>query len=205
MWLLNFIYAMNNLHSKREKLVFILNSIRCIPHIVIFLAHRNRHTIETDIFRGLEEFRIQAGSLFGLIFLFTFMKSFRNVFYLRIKPIDFFLRIILPPAPALAIQTHVIGEGLVISHGFGTAIGAKSIGKNCTILQQVTIGATKEGEPVIGDNVMIYAGAVIFGKINIGNNVVIGANATVFRDVPDNCTVLPGTSRIMHWKNILRD
>ena len=42
-------------------------------------------------------------------------------------------------------------------------------------------------------------GGGIFGKITIGNNVVIGANATVYKDVPDNSTVLPGSSKIMRW------
>ena len=69
------------------------------------------------------------------------------------------------------------------------------IGKNVTILQQVTIGgnpATFDGSsPVskaatIGDNVIIGTGAKIIGNVNIGNNVVIGANAVVVSDIPDN-------------------
>jgi serine O-acetyltransferase len=99
-----------------------------------------------------------------------------------------------------SVESKQIGEGMIIIHGFSTAIGAESIGKNCIIYQQVTIGATKDGFPTILDNVTIYAGAVIIGKITIGNNVVVGANATVFNDVPDNCTVLPGSSRVMKWR-----
>jgi serine O-acetyltransferase len=190
------------MNSSRKSLVFILNFIRCIPHIIVYLLHKNRPVILVDIKRGLEEFRKEYGNISGLIYLFAFLPAFRNVFYYRVSPYDFFLKILCPPERTLAIITPQIGEGLVVSHGFSTAIGAKSIGKNCTILQQVTIGATKYGEPVIKDNVVIYAGAVIFGKITIGNNVVIGANATVFIDVPDNCTVLPGTSKIMRWKSV---
>ncbi len=56
------------------------------------------------------------------------------------------------------------------------------------------------GFPTILDNVTIYAGAIVIGNITVGNNSVIGANATVFKNVPDNCTVLPGTSKIMQWR-----
>ena len=64
------------------------------------------------------------------------------------------------------------------------------IGKNCTILQNVTIGSSKGKAPQIGDNCIIGAGAVIIGGIKIGNNCNIGANCTVFKDVPDNTTVV---------------
>lgn len=93
------------------------------------------------------------------------------------------------------IRSEEIGEGLYIEHGFASAIGAKSIGKNCLINQQVTI---TEGVTIM-DNVTIRAGAVIIREVKIGNNSVIGANSTVFKDVPDNCTVLPGTSKFIQW------
>ena len=68
------------------------------------------------------------------------------------------------------------------------------IGKNCTIHQGVTIGKTHFGKhfghPEIGNNVLIYAGAKICGKIRIGDNVIVGANAVITEDVPDNCVVV---------------
>jgi serine O-acetyltransferase len=100
----------------------------------------------------------------------------------------------------LYIDTKKIGEGLFIPHGFSSTIGAASIGKNCSINHNVTIGTYgKRTRPIILDNVQINAGAVIFGNITIGNNVIIGANATVNTDIPDNCTVFPPPSRIMRW------
>jgi serine O-acetyltransferase len=100
----------------------------------------------------------------------------------------------------LTIATQRIGEGLFIPHGYATSIGASSIGKNCSINNNVTIGTYGgENRPTILDNVVINAGAVLFGKITIGNNVIIGANATVNTDIPDNCTVFPPPSRIMKW------
>ena len=73
--------------------------------------------------------------------------------------------------------------GIFVSH-------SAKIGKNCTILQNVTIGSSKEKAPVIGDNCIIGAGAVIVGGIKIGDNCRIGANCTVFKDVPNNTTVV---------------
>lgn len=73
-----------------------------------------------------------------------------------------------------------------------------TIGKNCVIYQNVTLG--KKGTfylddgnindyPNIGDNVIIYAGAMIIGNVKIGNNVIVGANSVVTIDVPDNSIV----------------
>ena len=61
--------------------------------------------------------------------------------------------------------------------------GGSTIGKNCVIFQQVTIGSNAlkgspgYGAPVIGDNCYIGAGAKIIGNVKIGNNCRIGANA----------------------------
>ena len=52
-----------------------------------------------------------------------------------------------------------------------------------------TIGLSKTAGPRFGDDVIIYAGAVVVGDINIGNNVIIGANAVVTIDIPDNSVV----------------
>ena len=73
--------------------------------------------------------------------------------------------------------------GIFVAHG-------ARIGKNCLILQNVTIGSSKGQAPTIGDNCIIGAGAVIVGGIRVGNNCNIGANCTVFKDVPDNTTVV---------------
>lgn len=88
-----------------------------------------------------------------------------------------------------------IGEGFYIGHCGGITIsGAAKFGKNVNISQQITVGISgqgdKRGVPIIGDNVYIAPGAIIFGKIKIGNNVKIGANAVVGKDVPDNAIVV---------------
>lgn len=67
------------------------------------------------------------------------------------------------------------------------------IGKNVSIHQGVTIGRSFNGKhagvPTVGDNVVIFPGAKIIGKVTVGSNAVIGANAVVVNDVPENAIV----------------
>lgn len=92
-----------------------------------------------------------------------------------------------------------IGPGLYIGHYHGIVIHHKSvIGKNCNLMQGITIGSTfrgeKKGVPVIGDNAFIGSGAKVVGNITVGNHVAVGANCVVLDDVPDNGVVvgIPG-------------
>lgn len=88
-----------------------------------------------------------------------------------------------------------IGRNFLIAHnGRGIVIHPKTkIGNNVKLLHEVTIGTTytdeKHGVPIIGDNVLIGAGAKILGGITIGDNVTIGANSVVLKDVPSGATV----------------
>lgn len=81
-------------------------------------------------------------------------------------------------------------NGIIVSHN-------AVIGKNCTIFHQVTIGEGKGGAPVIGDNVLIGAGAKVIGGIRIGNNVKIGAGCVVAKDVPDGATVVCADAKVI--------
>lgn len=102
---------------------------------------------------------------------------------------------------------ELIKKGTHFQHLVGVVISrAATIGKNCTIYQNVTIGskdfATGDGKtrtayPELGDNVTVYAGAVIIGNVKIGNNAVIGANAVVISDVPANSTAVGVPARII--------
>lgn len=84
-----------------------------------------------------------------------------------------------------------IGGGLFLPHTVGTVIGAERIGENCTIMQGVTLGTSKPDmgftvseRPVIGNGVLIGAGAKVIGRVTVGDHAKIGANAVVLLDVP---------------------
>jgi serine O-acetyltransferase len=177
---------------------FFFDLFRCSPHVIIFYLHKNKSIIKGDIERWKEVLNIKYPIPLTLIYLLCFKKPFRNVFYYRIGILKYLLNIFCPQISSLEIETKNIGEGLFIWHGFSTAIGAKSIGKNCMINHQVIIG-NNNGYPTILDNVRIHPGAIIYGNITIGNNVIIGANTTVFKNIPDNCTVYPASCKIMKW------
>lgn len=59
-----------------------------------------------------------------------------------------------------------------------------------------------DGFPILGENVLVGAGAKLLGPIKIGNNVIIGANAVVINDVPDNCMVVGIPAKIIHKNNL---
>jgi serine O-acetyltransferase len=92
-----------------------------------------------------------------------------------------------------------IGGGLLIPHPNGIVIHPDAtIGPNCLIFQQVTIGTKGElGLPQIGGHVDIGAGAKILGNVKIGNHACIGANAVVLHDVPAAKTAVGIPARIV--------
>jgi serine O-acetyltransferase len=96
-----------------------------------------------------------------------------------------------------------IGPNFFIDHGTGVVIGETSvIGSGVRIYQQVTLGArSAQGQsgrkplthharhPVIEDDVVIYAGATILGRVTIGGRAVIGGNSWILDDVPAGAVV----------------
>lgn len=96
-----------------------------------------------------------------------------------------------------------IGGGLKLPHPNGVVIGhGCDIGKNCTILQGVTLGEryTSDGHkyPKIGNRVVIGAGAKLLGGIEIGSSVKVGANSVVLTDVPHGATIVGVPGRIAY-------
>lgn len=95
----------------------------------------------------------------------------------------------------IAYQVDIHSSCRFPHQGLGVVIHpAVKMGKNCIIYQNVTLGANgKRGygneAPIVGDNVMIGAGAVILGGIKIGDNAIVAANAVVLNDVPQNVMV----------------
>ena len=91
-----------------------------------------------------------------------------------------------------------IGGSFFIDHGTGVVIGETTIvGQRVRLYQAVTLGAKSfpadaDGKlikgvprhPIVEDDVVIYAGATVLGRITIGQGSVIGGNVWLTHSVP---------------------
>lgn len=99
-----------------------------------------------------------------------------------------------------------IGNSLKLVHPIGVVIGAGvEVGNNVTIFQNVTLGSDGRNKkekcyPIIEDNVTIYAGSIVVGKVRIGKNAVIGAKTLVNIDVPPNSLAVGIPCKIINNK-----
>jgi len=204
-----------------------------LPHIVLFTTSSNRWKIKMDLERwsprciGTQKQTSTYNLYKDFVRIMDRNPEFRNLFYCRIGDqypiINYILKCLCAPQSTLYINTPSsrIGPGLFMIHGFSTIIAASSIGSNCMIGQQVTIGASFKvrdlkgcptisddvnimpagivitGLPTIEDNVNIMPGAIVFGGVTIGSNSTVGANALVTKDVPKNCTVVGNPAYIV--------
>ena len=97
-----------------------------------------------------------------------------------------------------------IGPEFFIDHGTGVVIGETCvIGKRCRLYQGVTLGALSfiqdsEGvlikglprHPILEDNVTVYAGATILGRVTIGQGSIIGGNVWLTEGVPPGSRIV---------------
>ena len=102
-----------------------------------------------------------------------------------------------------------IGSHFFIDHGTGVVIGETSIiGNRVRLYQAVTLGAKRftEGEPgvlikgeprhpIVEDDVVIYAGATILGRVTIGQASIIGGNVWLTQSVPAQSHVFQAQMR----------
>jgi serine O-acetyltransferase len=104
-----------------------------------------------------------------------------------------------------------IGQGFFIDHGTGVVIGETAIiGRNVQLHQGVTLGAMslEHGKrrplplrtndprhPIIEDDVVIYAGATVLGRVTIGHGSVIGGNVWLTHSVPPGSHIIPAVTR----------
>jgi serine O-acetyltransferase len=83
----------------------------------------------------------------------------------------------------------------------GVVIGETAeVGENVTLLHGVTLGGTslkkEKRHPTLGGNVVVGAGAGIFGAFTIGAGSRIGAGSVVVREVPPNSVVVGVPGRV---------
>jgi len=96
-----------------------------------------------------------------------------------------------------------IGESFFIDHGTGVVIGETAvIGRHVRVYQAVTLGAKRfqkddngvlvkgnARHPIVEDDVVIYAGATILGRITIGRGSTIGGNVWLTHSVPEGSNI----------------
>jgi len=97
-----------------------------------------------------------------------------------------------------------IGEQFFIDYGTGVVIGETCIiGNGCRLYQGVTLGALSfdkdsdgvlvKGQPrhpILEDNVTVYAGATILGRVTIGAGSVIGGNVWLTKSTPPGARIV---------------
>ncbi len=102
-----------------------------------------------------------------------------------------------------------IGSHFFIDHGTGVVIGETTvIGARVRIYQAVTLGAKRfavddhgalvKGQPrhpLVEDDVVIYAGATILGRVTIGRGSTIGGNVWLTRSVAPGSNILQAQTR----------
>lgn len=89
-----------------------------------------------------------------------------------------------------------------LAHPIGTILGNATYGEGLVCYQRVTVGGDyKLRYPVIGDHVVLYAGATVIGNSRIGNNSTIGAGVSIIgEDIQDGVVVYmdAGVRKIKH-------
>ncbi|TCM20605.1 serine O-acetyltransferase [Novosphingobium sp. PhB165] len=107
-----------------------------------------------------------------------------------------------------------IGRGFFIDHGTGVVIGETAVvGDNVRIYQGVTLGAkayapdgsvaaakASPRHPIVEDDVVIYAGATILGRITIGKGSEIGGNVWLTHGVPPHSMVYQAREHVVTGK-----
>jgi serine O-acetyltransferase len=108
-----------------------------------------------------------------------------------------------------------IGEKFFIDHGTGVVIGETAIiGRNVTLYQGVTLGAKSfpldasgnpikgiDRHPIVEDDVVVYAGATILGRITIGKGSSVGGNVWLTSSVPPGSRVTQVEARELRFAN----
>lgn len=111
-----------------------------------------------------------------------------------------------------------IGDSFFIDHGSGVVIGETAvIGDRVRLYQAVTLGARsfptggdgtlekgRPRHPILEDDVIVYAGATLLGRITIGRGSTIGGNVWLTESVPPGSVVRQARSdQVVHHEFLL--
>lgn len=176
-----------------------------LPHTIVYilLSGGVKSLIVSDIEKLEYQIGLKLPAYLQLLYHLHTNRYYRVLFYHRIGPVMAALLEWYRPGDKyfnIANKTK-IGEGMWIAHPYATILNAQSIGKNFRCLHCTTLGATRKGEPIVGNNVSLGANVTIIGPVHIGNNVIIGAGSVVVKDIPDNCVAVGNPCKPIKFLN----
>lgn len=97
-------------------------------------------------------------------------------------------------------------EVFFVSHGVGSVLGNAEYGNQLVFFQNVTVGRVGNDRPKIGENVVLYPGAIVTGCSEVGNNCVVSAGTVIHGAcVPDNVVVGQKQGGGLEFKSLKRD
>ena len=172
-----------------------------------------RSLVASDIERFAEHTGMKLG--FGKKVSIFFMPSIQAIFTYRLSRYLYLhgwrvLSRVLFTVNIIVWGTDIppltrIGRSFYMPHTVGVTIFG-NLGDRCTCYAQAAIGGGSGDEtdigagpglPVLGDNVLIGARAMIVGPVHVGSGSLIGANAFVTFDVQENSTVIAQIAKIL--------
>ncbi len=179
-----------------RSIVFVKDFINILPRIQESLIKDAKLAYEWDpAAKSVDEVVICYPGFYAIF-------SYRVAHKFYISGVPIIPRIITEHAHSLTgVDIHpgaTIGVPFFIDHGTGIVIGETcKIGNRVRIYQGVTLGAKSfsldesgnpikgiERHPIIEDEVIIYSGATILGRVTIGKGSIIGGNVWLTKSVP---------------------
>lgn len=126
-----------------RKLWEIINIPRSIPALLMYRHLSCQNEIREDLLRNGGN-----GSWWNLHRELLRSTVARKIFYYRTNQhapvLTKLSKILYRPFESMEIDADSIGGGMQVFHGYSTIVFARSIGKNFTVYQQVTIGRGKK-------------------------------------------------------------
>ena len=93
-----------------------------------------------------------------------------------------------------------IGPGFYIGHVGTLYIGPTKVGANFSVTHNVTVGigvGAAHGLPVLGRDVWVGTGSILYGDIAIGDGVTVNGGTVLSRSIPDRCLAGGNPGRII--------